>query len=325
MRHRAYLAHALIPLLLLAPVPAHDPLPSWNEGANKRAILDFVARVTDEKSADFVPPGERIATFDNDGTLWCEQPMYVQAVFGVARAREMVQDDPSLKDKPAFRAILTDDRTALANLGEQELADLVGTTHAGISPEAFRKLAADWLAHAQHPRFRRLYTRCVYQPQLELMNYLREKGFRVFIVTGGGGDFVRSFSEQTYSVPSQSVVGSSMRTRFEARDNRGDLVKVPQIGSIDDGPGKPINIDLHIGLRPILAFGNSDGDLQMLQYTAGGAGARLMLLVHHDDAEREYAYDRVSRVGRLDKALDAARQSGWTLVSMTSDWNTIFP
>jgi phosphoglycolate phosphatase-like HAD superfamily hydrolase len=305
--------------------PQDDPLPSWNDGAAKRALLDFVARVTDADGPDFVTPRDRIATFDNDGTLWCEQPVYVQAVFALDRARLMAERDPALAEKPAFRAILTKDRLAMAQFGEAEIGELVVATHSGMSPEAFTGIAREWLAHAEHPRFHRLYTQCLYQPQLELLAYLRANGFRNFIVTGGGVDFVRAFSEGAYEVTPERVVGSSTRTRFEARDDRGDLVKLPEVNSIDNAQGKPININLQIGRRPILAFGNSDGDLEMLQYTAGGRGARLLLLVHHDDAEREYAYDRDSPVGQLDKALDAAERRGWTVVSMKRDWKAIFP
>lgn len=309
----------------VAGAEAPDPLPSWNEGASKRALLDFVGRVTAEGGPDFVPPPERIATFDNDGTLWCEQPVYVQAVFALDRARVIAARDPSLKEKPAFRAILSDDRDAMAKFGEDEIGELVAATHAGMTPEAFVGIARDWLATAEHPRFRRLYKECLYRPQLELLAYLRSQGFKTFIVTGGGNDFVRAFAEGAYGVPPEQVVGSSTRTRFESRDDRGQLVKEPELNSVDNMQGKPININLQIGRRPILAFGNSDGDLQMLEYTAGGAGPRLMLLVHHDDAEREYAYDRTARVGRLDKALDAAGRRGWTVVSMKNDWRSIFP
>lgn len=236
----------------------------------------------------------------------------------------MAERDPALKEKPAFRAILSNDRQAMARFGEHEIGELVGVTHSGMMPEEFRGLVREWLAQARHPRFRRLYLDCVYQPQLELLAYLRARSFRTFIVSGGGVDFVRAFSEDSYDVPPERVIGSSTKTRFEARDDRGELIKLPEVNSIDDGPGKPININLQIGRRPILAFGNSDGDLAMLQYTAAGRGARLMLLVHHDDAEREYAYDRQSPVGRLDKALDAVARRGWTLVSMKRDWKTIF-
>jgi phosphoserine phosphatase len=302
-----------------------DALPSWNDGAAKKIIVDFVSRVTTEGGPDFVAPRDRIATFDNDGTLWCEQPVYVQAVFVFDRVRVLAAQDPALKKQPAIRAILSDDRDAMARFGERELVELVAVTHAGMTPESFLDLGRDWLGTARHPRFRRLYKDCQYQPQLELLSYLRAHGFKTFIVTGGGVDFVRSFAEDAYGVPPEQVIGSSIKTRFEQRDGKAELIKLAEVNSIDDKEGKPININLHIGRRPILAFGNSDGDLEMLEYTAAGRGPRLMLLVHHDDASREYAYDRDSRVGRLDKALDAATRRGWTVVSMKNDWRTIFP
>jgi phosphoglycolate phosphatase-like HAD superfamily hydrolase len=308
-----------------AATPAAGPLPSWNDGSARRTILDFVARVTRQGGPDFVPPSERIATFDNDGTLWCEQPVYVQAAFAFDRARAMAQREPSLREKPAFRAILAHDREAMARFGEHEIAELLAATHAGMSPERFIALARDWLARAEHPRFHRLYKQCVYQPQLELLTHLRAQGFQIFIVTGGGVDFVRAFAEEVYGVPPERVIGSSGRTRFEAREDSGELVKLPELASIDDHEGKPININLHIGRRPILAFGNSDGDLEMLQYIAGGSGPRLMLLLHHDDAQREHSYDRTSRVGRLDRALEVAQRRGWTVVSMKQDWKVVFP
>lgn len=301
------------------------PLPSWNDGPARAALLDFVARVTDESGPEYVPPPERIATFDNDGTLWCEQPVYVQAVFALDRARVMAAENPALAEQPAFRAILTNDRDAMARFGESELGELVAATHAGMTPEAFVEIARDWLATAEHPRFHRLYTDCIYQPQLELLAYLRAHGFKTFIVTGGGIDFVRAYGDPAYGIPPQQVVGSSTKTRFEADGDEARLVKLPEVNSIDDKDGKPININLHIGRRPILAFGNSDGDLAMLQYTAAGPGPRLMLLVHHDDADREYAYDRNSPVGRLDLAWDEADRRGWTVVSMKRDWKVIFP
>ncbi len=305
--------------------PAQDALSSWNEGAAKKAIVDFVARVTTDGSAGFVAAPERIATFDNDGTLWCEQPIYVQGVFAFDRARVMAAQNPALKEKPGFQAILSNDREAMGRLTHTEIATVLAITHAGITPDAFEEIAKIWLSTARHPRFRRLYTQCLFQPQLELLAYLRANGFKVFIVTGGGVEFVRAFSDEAYDVPAERVIGSSIKTRFEIRDGKADLIKLPELGSIDDREGKPININLHIGRRPILAFGNSDGDLEMLEYTSAGRGARLSLLVHHDDATREYAYDRASQIGQLDKALDAAPQRGWTVVSMKNDWRTIFP
>ncbi len=302
-----------------------DPLPSWNEGSAKKTIIAFVTRVTAEGGPDFVPKSARVATFDNDGTLWCEQPIYVQAAFAFHRARVMAAQNPSLKNEPGFQAIIANDREAMSRFAHDEIISLLAVTHAGITPEAFDEIAKAWLGTAEHPKYHRLYKECLYQPQLELLAYLRENDFKLFIVTGGGIEFVRAFAEEAYGVPRERVIGSSTKTRFETKDGKPELIKLPQIGSIDDREGKPININLHIGIRPILAFGNSDGDLQMLEYTAAGRGPRLSLLVHHDDATREYAYDRESTVGRLDKALDAAQRQGWTVVSMKNDWRTIFP
>jgi phosphoglycolate phosphatase-like HAD superfamily hydrolase len=302
-----------------------DPLPSWNEGAAKKAIVAFVTNVTTEGSPDFVPANERIATFDNDGTLWCEQPIYVQASYAFNRAQIMAVHDPSLREKPGFQAILSNDHAAMARLGQVEIATILAVTHSGMTPDEFMKAVKRWLEGARNDRFDRLHKQCVYQPQLELLAYLRSRGFKTYIVTGGGVEFVRAFSEEAYNIPPEQVIGSSTKMRYEIRDGKAEVIKLPQISDIDDREGKPININLHIGRRPILAFGNSDGDLQMLEYTTSGQGARLSLLVHHDDAAREYAYDRDSRVGHLDKALDAAKQQGWTVVSMKNDWRTIFP
>jgi phosphoglycolate phosphatase-like HAD superfamily hydrolase len=307
------------------PPVGEPPLPSWNDGPARRAIVDFVGRVTEEGNTDFVPEGDRIAVFDNDGTLWCERPVYVQAMFALDRVRIVANEKPSLRDSPTFRAILEGDRAAMTRFGEHEVAELVAATHAGMTPEAFLGITRNWLETARHPRFRRLYTQCVYQPQLELLAYLRAHGFKTFIVTGGGIEFVRAFAEPIYGIPPERVIGSSTKTHFEVDDDTARLVKQPDLNSLDDGDGKPININLHIGRRPILAFGNSDGDLAMLQYTAAGPGPNLMLLVHHDDSEREYAYDRESPVGRLNRAWDEARRRGWTIVSMKRDWKTVFP
>jgi phosphoserine phosphatase len=319
------LADIEVPPTLTAAEPTGDPLPSWSDGAAKKAIVAFVARVTTEGGADFVRPDQRIATFDNDGTLWCEQPIYVQSTFAFHRARVMAAQDPSLREKPGFAAILANDQEAMAQFGQVEIATLIAVTHAGVTTDQFEQIARTWLATAQHPKFNRLHKECVYQPQLELIAYLRASGFKVFIVTGGGIEFVRAVAEELYGVSPERVIGSSTKTRFEIRNGKPDVVKLPELNGINDREGKPININLHIGRRPILAFGNSDGDLQMLEYTAGGPGARLSLLVHHDDATREFAYDRGSRVGHLDRAMDAAERNGWTVVSMKNDWRTIFP
>jgi hypothetical protein len=307
------------------PVPAPaDPLPSWNDGASKRAIVDFVTRVSKEGGLDFVPIADRIATIDNDGTLWCEQPMYAQASFAFDRVKQLAATNPDMKVKEPYRAILEGDRAAMATFGEKELAALIAATHTGMTTDEFGGMARAWLDSARHPRFHHLFKECIYQPQLELLVYLRANRFKTFIVSGGGIEFVRGYAEGTYGVPPEQVIGSSAKTRFELRDGNAVLIKLPELNSIDDKEGKPININLHIGRRPILAFGNSDGDLEMLQYTASGPGPRLMLLLHHDDSTREYAYDRMSKVGRLDRAWDEAVKRGWLVVSMKQDFKAVF-
>src|SRR3954470_16154624 len=307
-----------------AQAPA-DPLPSWNDGAVKKSITDFVPRVTTAGGADFVPPDQRIATFDNDGTLWAEQPMYFQIIFAIDRVKALAAKNPEWKKKQPFKAALEDDRKALAALGEPGFLQIMAATHTGMTTEEFAKIAADWLATARHPRFNRPYTDLVYQPMLELLAYMRANGFKTFIVSGGGIEFMRPWSEKTYGVPPEQVVGSSIKTRFEMRDGRPELFRLPEINFIDDKVGKPVGINQHIGRRPIAAFGNSDGDLEMLQWaTMGGGGVRFGLIVHHTDAEREYAYDRTSHFGKLDKALDAAAINKWTVVDMKNDWKRVF-
>jgi phosphoserine phosphatase len=298
------------------------PLPSWTDGPAKGRILDFVSRVTDDKGPDFVPARDRIAVFDNDGTLWVEHPIPFQLMFAIDRAKKMLGDDPRLAAKQPFKTLLGGEAPAI---NEQEIATLLAETHSGMTPQAFRKLAQSWLSTARHPRFGRIPTASTYQPQLELLTFLRLNGFKIFIVTGGGVDFVRAFSDEAYGIPPEQVVGSSSKTEFEVEGGKGELTKLPELESLDDKAGKPMNINLHIGRRPILAFGNSDGDLQMLQYTAGGGGPSLSLLVRHDDADREYAYDRLTRVGKLDRALEEAARLDWVVVSMAKDWKTIFP
>jgi phosphoglycolate phosphatase-like HAD superfamily hydrolase len=303
-----------------------DPLPSWNEGATKKSITDFVARVTAQGSPDFVAPELRIATFDNDGTLWCEQPFYFQLAFAFDRVKAMAPQHPEWKTKQPFKALLEHDMKALAASGEKGLLTVVAATHSGMSVEEFSKEVLEWTATAKHPRFKRLYTELVYQPMLELMRYLRANEFKTFIVSGGGIEFMRPWTEKIYGIPPQQVVGSSGITKFELKPNgSAELLKLPKVEFIDDGPGKPVGINRFIGRYPIFAFGNSDGDLQMLQWTAAHPGARFMGIVHHTDAEREYAYDRNSRIGRLDKALDEAKKRGWTVVDMKADWKTVFP
>jgi phosphoglycolate phosphatase-like HAD superfamily hydrolase len=303
-----------------------DPLPSWNDGAAKKSITDFVARVTAQGGPDFVPPAERIATFDNDGTLWCEQPDYFQALFTLDRVRAMAPQHREWRETEPFKAFLSDDKPALAAQGEKGLIELVEAAHSGMTTDDFSKSVADWLTEAKHPRFNRPYNELVYQPMLELLTYLRGKGFKTFIVSGGGVEFMRVWAEKAYGIPPEQVVGSSGVVKFEiGADGNPELMKTAKIEFVDDGPGKPVGINRFIGRRPIFAFGNSDGDLQMLQWTTAGTGARFAGIVHHTDAEREYAYDRQSKIGKLDKALDEATAKGWTVVDMKRDWKTIFP
>ena len=321
--------HLILVLLVLfvngAPLAwASDVLPSWNDTAAKKAIVAFVDKVTTPGSPDLVPPAERVAVFDNDGTLWSEQPMYVQLAFALDRVKALAPQHPYWKDKPPFKAALEGDMKALAESGEHGLLELVMATHAGNTTEEFAAIVKDWLATARHPKSGRRYTEMVYQPMLELLAYLRANGFKTFIVSGGGVEFMRPWAEQVYGVPPEQVVGSSIKTRYEVRDGKPVLARLPELNFIDDKAGKPVGINQHIGGRPIAAFGNSDGDFQMLEWTTAGGGARLGLIVHHDDAEREYAYDRQSHVGRLDKGLDEAPQRGWLVVSMKDDWKQIF-
>jgi len=302
-----------------------DPLASWNDGDAKTSITDFVARVTAQGGPDFVPPDQRIAVFDNDGTLWIEQPMYVQLAFILDRVKALAPQNPAWKTKQPFKAVLDGDMKAMAASGEKGLVELMAVTHAGMTVDEFAKIVAGWLATARHPKFNKPYTELVYQPMLEVLAYLRANGFKTFIVSGGGIEFMRPWSEKVYGIPPEQVVGSSIKTRFEMRDGRPVLMRLPQINFIDDKTGKPVGINQHIGRRPIAAFGNSDGDLEMLQWTTmEGSGARFGLIVHHTDAEREYAYDRQSHVGKLDKALDAAALNKWTLADMKKDWKRVF-
>lgn len=303
-----------------------DPLPSWNDGPVKKAILDFVARTTTAGGRDFVPVPERIATFDNDGTLWTEQPVYFQVAFAMDRVKALAPQHPEWKTLEPFKSVLGNDRTALAAMGEKGLLEIVAATHAGLTTAEFAKAVNDWLATARHPRFKRPYTDLVYQPMLELLAYMRANQFKTFIVSGGGIEFMRPWTERIYGIPPEQVVGSSGVTKFILQpDGVPVLMKEPKVEFIDDGPGKPVGINQFIGRRPVLAFGNSDGDQQMLEWTAAGAGARFMGLVHHTDAVREYAYDRQSPVGRLDKAWDEAVRHKWTIVDMKNDWKVIYP
>jgi phosphoserine phosphatase len=302
-----------------------DPLPSWNEGATKASIVDFVARVTTQGGPFFVPVDQRIATFDNDGTLWVEQPMYVQLAFALDRVKALASMHPEWKTKQPFAAVLDDDLKAVMASGEKGLAEIIAVTHAGMTTAEFEKIVTDWLVTARDHRFKRPYTELVYLPMLELLAYFRANGFKTFIVSGGGIEFMRPWTERIYGVPPEQVVGSSIKTRFEIKDGAPTLFRLPDINFIDDKTGKPIGINEHIGRRPIAAFGNSDGDLEMLQWTTlGASGARFGLIVHHTDAEREYAYDRQSHFGKLDVALDAAAVNRWTVVDMKKDWKRIF-
>jgi len=305
-------------------VPA-AALASWNDTASRQAIVTFVQRVTGQGSPDFMPPSERIATFDNDGTLWCEHPMYVQLAFALDRVKALAPLHPEWKDTQPFKAVLEGDMKTLAESGEHGMAELVMATHAGMTTEEFQKIVTDWLATARHPRFKRAYTELAYQPMIELLAYLRANGFKTFIVSGGGVEFMRPWTERVYGVPPEQVVGSSIKTKFQMRDGEPELFRLPEVNFIDDGAGKPVGINEYIGRRPIAAFGNSDGDLEMLQWTTMTGGVRLGLIVHHTDAEREYAYDRNTPFGRLDKALDAAALNKWAVVDMKRDWKVIFP
>jgi len=304
---------------------AQDGLPSWTDGASKSAIVEFVARITRQGGPDFVAPAERIAVFDNDGTLWSEQPGPVQLAFALDRVKALAPQHPEWKDKQPFKAALEGDMKALAEAGDHGLLDLVMATHAGMTTDEFTKLVTDWLATARHPRFNRPYTELAYQPMLELLAYLRANGFKTFIVSGGGIEFMRPWTERVYGIPPEQVVGSSIKTKFEMRDGRPTLFRLPDLNFNDDKAGKPVAINEYIGRRPIAAFGNSDGDLEMLQWTTMSGGVRFGLIVHHTDAEREYAYDKNVTLGRLDKALDAATVNKWTVVDMKRDWKVVFP
>jgi phosphoglycolate phosphatase-like HAD superfamily hydrolase len=306
-----------------APAPA-DALPSWNDGAAKQAILGFVLRVTKQDSPDFVPMPERIATFDNDGTLWSEQPIYIQLAFAFDRVRELAPQHPEWKTKEPFKSVLSGDLKKAIGGGEKALGEIIMATHTGMTNEEFSGIVARWFATAKHAKYGRPYTECVYQPMLEVLAFLRANGFKTFIVSGGGVEFMRVITEKAYGIPPEQVIGSQGKLKYELRDGKPVLAREPGIGFIDDGPGKPVGIQNAIGRRPIAAFGNSDGDLQMLEWTAAGAGARLALIVHHTDATREVAYDRASPIGKLDKALDEARAKGWVVASMKDDWKTIF-
>ena len=304
---------------------SQEVLPSWHEGASKQAIIQFVEQVTDPNSRSYVHPKERIAVFDNDGNLWSEKPFYFQLAFALDRIKMLAPQHPEWKTQLPFKAALENDINAIVASGKKGLVQLVMASHAGMTTTEFAQIVKAWLQEARHPRFNRPYTDLVFQPMLELLAYLRDKGFKTYIVSGGGIEFMRPWVETVYGIPPEQVVGSSIKTKFEMRGGEPVIMRLPEIDFIDDKAGKPVGIHKFIGRRPIAAFGNSDGDLQMLQWTAAGKGARFMMLVHHTDGEREWAYDRQSHVGRLDKALDEARARGWTIADMKKDWKVIYP
>jgi len=324
-RFLVYSFVAIFAVCIYSVANAADPLPSWNSGPAKQAIVDFVAAVTDEKGSDYVEPAERIATFDNDGTLWVEYPMYTQVLFIFDRIKKLAPQHPEWKTTQPFKALLEGDMKTVGAAGEKGLLEMAMATHSGMTADEFEKKAADWLATQKQAKFKRLYTELVYQPQLELLEYLRTNGFKTFIVSGGGIAFMRPISEKIYGIPPEQVVGSSVVAEFKYQDGKPVLVRQPKINFVNDKAGKPVGIYQHIGRRPLLAFGNSDSDIQMIEYTMAGEGRRLGLFVHHTDAEREYAYDRKSHVGPLDKALDRADAMGWIIVDMKKDWKKVFP
>jgi len=316
---------ALVTALALgAPARAADWLPSWNDGPSKSRIVAFVETVTDQASQQYVPPSERIAVFDNDGTLWTEQPMYFQFAFALDRVKALAPQHPEWRTQEPFKSVLAGDIAGVVASGQHGLLEMMAATHTGMTEDEFRSIVADWLATARHPRFKRPYTELTYAPMKELLAYLGANGFKTFIVSGGGVEFMRVFSEQVYGVPPEHVIGSSIRTKYELRDGKPVIVRLPEIEFIDDKAGKALGINRYIGRKPILAFGNSDGDFEMLEYTTSAPGPRLGLILHHDDGEREYAYDRKSSVGRLERGLDEAGPRGWVVVSMKNDWRRVY-
>jgi len=304
---------------------AADPLPSWNEGPAKKSILEFVAAVTDKNGKDYVAPTERIATFDHDGTLWVEYPMYTQILFAFERVKELAPQHPEWKTKQPFKALLEGDMKTVGASGAKGVMEILMATHSGMTAEEFEKEASNWLATTKHPKFDRLYSESIYQPQLELLAYLRANGFKTFICSGGGIAFMRPISEKAYGIPPEQVIGSSAVAEFSDKAGKPAIIRQPKLNFLNDKAGKPVGIYQHIGRRPILAFGNSDADMQMIEYTMAGEGRRLGLFVHHTDAEREYAYDRKSHVGTLNKALDMADENDWIIVDMKRDWKEVFP
>lgn len=323
----AYVLSALLIVLLVSIARGQEqrPLPAWRDTPAKQAIIAFVESVTDEDGSNFVPPKQRIAVFDNDGCLWAEQPLYFQLLFAMDRVQQMAPDHPEWKHTEPFKSVLAGDVKQVLASGHTNVAKILAASHANKNAADFQRDVAEWLKTDKHPTLNRRYIDCVYQPQLELLAYLRENGFKTFIVSGGGIDFLRVFAEKSYGIPPEQVVGSSLKATYEIRDGVPAIIKQPEIHLVNDKEGKPVGIHQHIGRRPILAVGNSDGDFQMLEYTTAGDGQSLGILIHHDDAEREFAYDRDSHIGKLNRGLDEADERGWLIVSMKDDWETIFP
>ncbi|WP_095128297.1 HAD family phosphatase [Pseudomonas sp. Irchel s3h14] len=317
----------LLTLALSLPTLAQprEPLPSWNDGPAKKNIIEFVQAVTDQSSKDFVKPADRIAVFDNDGTLWSEQPMYFELLFALEEVKRTAPQHPEWKTTQPFKAVLENDHKALGESGMDGILKIFGATHTGMTTEAFDDYAKTWLTQARHPKTGKPYTEMIFQPMLEMLDYLRSQDFKTYIVSGGDTAFMRAFAEKVYGIPPEQVIGTTFVTAYQLKDGQPSILRTAKLAHNDDGPGKPESIDAVIGRRPILAFGNSDGDLQMLQWTAAGPGKRFMGLVHHTDAKREWAYDRQSRIGRLDKALDEAKSRGWTIVDMAAEWRRIYP
>lgn len=314
----------LLAFALFAIPGSAQPLGSWNDGSARQAIVGFVSAISTPGSPSYIAPEDRVAVFDNDGTLWSEQPMYFQLAFAIDRIRALAPDHPEWKDTQPFKAALEGDVKALAASGERGLLELVMSTHAGLTGEEFELVVREWAKTARHPTLRRPYTELTYAPMRELLDYLRASGFKTYIVSGGGVEFLRVFAEELYGVPPEQVIGSSIKTRYEVRDGRPVIVRLPEIDFVDDKSGKPVGIHKFIGRRPVAAFGNSDGDFEMLEWTTSGPGRRLGVTLHHDDEAREFAYDRASAIGRLDRALDEAGRRGWVVVSMKADWRVVF-
>lgn len=304
---------------------ANGDLPSWHDTKSKAALTTFVEKTTKQGSTDYIPPEERIAVFDNDGTLWSEQPSYVQLTFAIDRVKALAPQHPDWLNRQPFKAVLEGDRQALSKAGDKGLIEIIAATHAGMSPEEFHQIVLDWMKTARHPKTGRPYTEMVYQPMLEVLNYLRKYGYKTFIVSGGGVEFIRPWTEAVYGIPPEQVIGSSVKTKLVVKDDNVNLLRLAEVNFINDKEGKPIAINQHIGRRPVIAFGNSDGDLQMLQWTSASTKPSLGVIIHHTDAEREVAYDRQSHIGKLDQALNLSKKQGWVVVNMKTDWKTVFP